>query len=104
MLPGLIRGDAKFVAFQEKLATVVVSARARGVTVSARFERGCKCPLGAHPDSPDHHPPSVIAHRSCWQEVSVGDLSAFIRGYSKDDVVVESPYFDLGKAYREQFP
>lgn len=104
MLPGQIQGDAKFTAFQVKLAASVISARASGVTISNRFDPGCRCPLGSHPLSTGHHPPSLQAAREGWEEVAVSDLSAFIRGYSKDDVAVESPYFDLGKAYAEQFP
>jgi hypothetical protein len=105
MLPGEVRGDAAFTAFQEKLATVVVGARARGFTISGRFERDCKCPLGAHPDSTHHHPPSVTANRECWPEVPVPHLSAFIRGYARDDVALDgNPYYELGLVYREQFP
>lgn len=104
MSPGLIRGDAKFVAFQEKLATVVVSARARGVTISNRYEPGCKCPLGAHPDAKSSHPPSRYAQQEGWPEVEQPNLLLFIRGYHGDDEVPSSPYADLGRAYAEQFP
>jgi hypothetical protein len=104
MLPKAIQGDAAFSAFQAKLATVVVSARARGVKISNKFAPGCRCPLGAHVDSTERHPPSLHAHREGWPEVSVPNLSAFIRGYANDEDPPISPYYDLGRAYREQFP
>ena len=104
MLPGEVQGDAAFRAFQAKLGTVVVSARARGVIISNRFERDCRCPLGAHPDSKNHHPPSLVASREGWAGVSVSHLSEFIRGYSSDDDMPPGPCAELGQAYREQFP
>ncbi len=104
MLPGEIQGDAAFTALQGKLATVVVSARARGVTISGRYDAGCRCPLGSHPDSSMSHPPSRLAQAGGWSEVSTSHLADFIRGFSKDKVATTGPYFDLGRAYREQFP
>jgi hypothetical protein len=104
MLPGAIQGDAGFTAFQSKLATVVTTARAQGVTISNRFDPGCRCPLGAHPDSIDKHPPSMVARQGGWAEVSQAHLSDFICGYSLGDEREVTPYYELGVAYREQFP
>jgi hypothetical protein len=104
MLPGQIQGDAKFRAFQEKLATIVVTASSRGLRVSGSYASDCCCPLGAHPDSTDRYPSSVAAAREGWSGVPREHLSLFVRGFSSDALVVASPYFELGTAYREQFP
>lgn len=103
MLPGEVKGDAAFTAFQVELATVVTNARARGLSISRRFDPGCCCPLGAHPESDGSHPPSICAAK-VWTGVSQFQLSAFIRGFSGDDIPLASPFFDLGCAYREAFP
>lgn len=104
MLPGQVQGDAKFRAFQGKLATNVVNARARGLQISRSFDTGCCCPLGAHPESKCSHPPSRYAQKEGWGEVEQPNLSLFIRGYHGDLDTPASPYADLGRAYAEQFP
>lgn len=104
MKPGDVKGDAAFTAFQAKLATVVANARAAGITISNRVATGCRCPLGAHPESTLQFPPSVKAVREGWSGVSVSDLACFIAGYSGGRELPQSPYTDLGLAYREMFP
>jgi hypothetical protein len=97
-----IRGDAAFMAFHAKLATVVVNATKLGKT-------GC-CPLGAHPEAASPFPPSSEAQKGGWGEVPIDRLRAFIEGWHRNDdfeLDTESlarPYFLLGRAYRDQFP
>lgn len=106
MLPGEVQGDAAFVRFQAKLATVVANARAAGAKVSNEMvNAGCRCPLGCHPASTWSHPPSPIAAREGWAEVLIDDLRSFIAGYAKQsDWPRPGPYNDLGAAYRQVFP
>jgi hypothetical protein len=107
MLPGEVKGDAAFTAFQEKLATVVANARASGTKVSNDMaEPNCRCPLGCHPDSTGSHPPSPVAAREGWAEVLIEDLRSFIAGYGnqRDWWRRPCPYYELGIAYREMFP
>lgn len=103
-----ITGDAAFMAFQEKLATVVTNARARGLRISRDTVEGCCCPLGAHPDALSGHPPSRFAQKEGWPEVPIESLRDFIGGYSGDEEVdgldLRSPYAQLGARYRELYP
>jgi len=100
-----IQGDAAFTAFQAKLATVVVSARARGVRISADMDRpACRCPLGAHPDSTLSYPPSPVAQREGWAELSDEQLSDFINGFGGSRLGSGSKYHELGQLYRQEFP
>jgi hypothetical protein len=100
-----IVGDEAFTAFQEKLATVVTNARARGETVGNwRRQPGCICPLGAHPSAQFTHPSSGAAHDGGWPEVALEHLSAFINGYGGDFSNSSSPYAQLGQRYRELYP
>jgi hypothetical protein len=106
MLPGEVKGDAAFTAFAAKLATCVANARATGISVSNESTLlNCRCPLGCHPDSSWSHPPSPVAAREGWTEVPIEGLRSFIAGYSKQsDWHPQSPYYQLGRAYREVFP
>jgi hypothetical protein len=99
-----IQGDAAFIAFQSKLATVAVNAAAIG----KRIKPGCCCPLGAHPEALSTHPPSHIAQQGGWPEVSKEHLVQFINGWHGllnhgTDTGFSGPYAELGALYRETF-
>jgi len=95
-----IVGDAAFLAFQSKLATVVTNARARGVFIG----RDC-CPLGAHPDALAPSPPSTKAREGGWAEVDRERLVEFINGWAGcagSDPGFSGPYAELGAEYRRR--
>jgi hypothetical protein len=102
-----IQGDADFLAFQAKLATVSINAPALGKRIGADVVGGCCCPLGAHPDATSPLPPSTEAHKNGWSEVPAERLRAFIEGWHRsedfDPGPGMNPYFLLGVAYRDQF-
>lgn len=100
-----ITGDAAFMAFQEKLATVVTNARAAGKTIGDRRRHlECICPLGAHPEAHFPHPSSSAARDGGWREVEQMHLTEFINGYGGGSFNSSSPYARLGQAYRELYP
>jgi len=104
MKPGEVKGDAEFTSFQAKLATCVANALSGGEKISSTMADGCRCPLGCHPESTWPYPPSPVAAREGWAEVSIGNLRSFIAGYSKQrDWTEPGAYHVLGLAYREMF-
>jgi hypothetical protein len=113
MLPGEIKGDAAFTAFQAKLATCAANATKIGRRITSgpghsTAETARCCPLGAHPDVQEFlFPSSPAAHAGPWREVPQRFLRAFINGFGGDGEKLEPadlPYAQLGVAYREAFP
>lgn len=104
MLPGEVKGDLEFTAFQWKLATAVANSRASGNRIGSG--PGCRCPLGAHPEALSTFPFARMARDGGWREVAEEDLVQFINGFGLDEYPNRGTgtYGELGRAYREMFP
>lgn len=104
-----IAGDETFTRFRRKLEDAVTVAINSGKAVVPmdydRKKTDTFCPLGCWPGVSSRRP--FAGHAAKAGVASQDDCFAFLRGFEGSDDADQcggdSPYFQLGKLYRERF-